>query len=75
MESILEAHNIRVERGGVQVLKVDHISVQAGEVLAVFGPNRAGKSTPLMVLSPLLPPPPGNPLFYGKKMGLEKTPA
>lgn len=73
MESILEAHNIRVERGGVQVLKVDHFSVQAGEVLAVIGPNGAGKSTLIMVLSQLLQPQQGNLFFKGKQLDWKNT--
>lgn len=73
MAVILEAQNIQVDRRGVNVLKVNHLSIQAGEVLAVIGPNGAGKSTLIMVLSQLLQPQEGKLIFKGKPLDWKNT--
>ena len=51
---VLEAHKLIIERGGRQILNLDHLQVFDGETLAVIGPNGAGKSTLLLALSRLL---------------------
>jgi tungstate transport system ATP-binding protein len=43
-----------IERGGHQILRVDHLQIQEGEVLAVVGPNGAGKTTFLLALCQLI---------------------
>lgn len=53
---MLELREVRVARGGTEVLRGVALAVQPGEVLAVIGPNGAGKSTLLHVLSGALRP-------------------
>ncbi|WP_291272546.1 ABC transporter ATP-binding protein [Geothrix sp.] len=52
---LLEARNLQVHRGRVQVLAVPELDLRAGEVLALMGPNGAGKSTLMLALAGLLP--------------------
>ncbi|MEX2238446.1 MAG: ABC transporter ATP-binding protein [Dehalococcoidia bacterium] len=47
----IEAHKLRVVRGGHEILSVGHLGVADGEVLAVIGPNGAGKSTLVQCLA------------------------
>jgi tungstate transport system ATP-binding protein len=51
---ILEVENLRIRRGGVQVLDLPRFSVAAEEKVAVVGPNGAGKSSLLLGLACLL---------------------
>ena len=55
MTPLLEADSIDVVRGGRRVLENVSVAVQAGEALAVVGPNAAGKSTLVRALAGLLP--------------------
>ena len=48
------------------VLKVDHLDIQAGEVLALLGPSGAGKSTLLRLLNFLELPSAGQISFRGQ---------
>jgi tungstate transport system ATP-binding protein len=50
---VLEARTLAVFQGGVQVLDVPELSIQAGSVLAVIGPNGSGKTTLLKTLAAL----------------------
>lgn len=54
MSIILTAKNLRIRRGGVQVLDLPDFSVAAEEKVAVVGPNGAGKSSLLLGLACLL---------------------
>lgn len=54
MNNILDVENLRIRRGGVQVLDLPHFSVAAEEKVAVVGPNGAGKSSLLLGLACLL---------------------
>ena len=54
--------------GGAEVLAVERLSVQRGEVLAVVGPNGSGKSTLLRVLNLLEAPTEGAIRFDGKPL-------
>lgn len=54
MSGILEIKDLRIRRGGVQVLDLPHFSVAAEEKVAVIGPNGAGKSSFLLGLACLL---------------------
>jgi tungstate transport system ATP-binding protein len=52
----LEINNLRLARGGREVLNLDHLSLPRGETLALIGPNGAGKSTLLLALAALMRP-------------------
>ena len=54
MTSILEVEDLRIRRGGVQVLDLPRFSVAGEEKVAVVGPNGAGKSSLLLGLACLL---------------------
>ncbi|RME89200.1 MAG: ABC transporter ATP-binding protein [Anaerolineae bacterium] len=68
MSALLELRGLRVRREGRLVLRVDHLTVEEGEVLAVIGPNGSGKSTLLLTLARLLRPDEGTVLFRGQKV-------
>ena len=52
--SLLEIHNLSVSRSGKKVLSVPQLDIQEGEVLAVVGPNGAGKITLLLAINRLI---------------------
>jgi iron complex transport system ATP-binding protein len=51
---LLEASGVSVERGGLSVLHGVSLRLDAGDALALVGPNAAGKSTLVRALSGLL---------------------
>ncbi|MDX1523899.1 MAG: phosphate ABC transporter ATP-binding protein, partial [Anaerolineae bacterium] len=55
------------------VLKLDHLEIQAGEILAVVGPSGAGKSTLLRLLN-FLEQPTSGAIFYNGKSYRGKPP-
>ncbi len=65
---ILEVCGLKVSRGGVPVLDVHELSVEAGEFLSIIGANGTGKSTLLLSLAGLMRYDSGELLFYGKKV-------
>jgi len=65
---ILEAINLKVERGGTLLLDLPALSIEKGEILALIGPNGAGKTTLLQTLSFLLQPFHGEIFFNGKQI-------
>ncbi len=50
----IEVRDIRVHRGGHEVLQVEHLDIPAG-VTALVGPNGSGKSTLLHAIADVLP--------------------
>lgn len=58
--------DVRVVRGGHEVLAVDALDVHPGEVFTVVGPNGAGKSTLVQVLALLDRPTNGDVMFNGE---------
>jgi tungstate transport system ATP-binding protein len=67
-ETLLQARNLQVHRGGAKVLEVPVLDLRAGEVLALMGPNGAGKSTLLLALAGLLPPTAGELRFRNTRL-------
>ena len=66
MSIILEVEDLRIRRGGVQVLDLPRFSVAAEEKVAVVGPNGAGKSSLLLGLACLLRRETGTICFRGE---------
>jgi len=52
---LVELEDVRVDRGGVEVLEVPSFRLHASELVALLGPNGSGKSTLLLSLMGLLP--------------------
>lgn len=64
----LEASEVTLAHGGVEVLKGASLVVPKGTMVAVLGPNGSGKTTLLMVLAGLLSPDGGEVLVDGKPL-------
>ncbi len=52
--SVLDVKNLRVDRGGVQILDIPSFSLHAKEFVSLIGPNGAGKSTLLLAFMGLI---------------------
>ncbi|HOS96798.1 MAG TPA: ABC transporter ATP-binding protein [Deltaproteobacteria bacterium] len=63
---ILEVRGLKVSRGGVPVLDISELTVQAGEFLSLIGPNGTGKSTLLLGLAGLVKRNAGEIRFHGR---------
>ncbi|MDR3673813.1 MAG: ABC transporter ATP-binding protein [Holophaga sp.] len=68
MTPALEARGLTVLRGGVQVLDIPALELQAGAVLALIGPNGSGKTTLLKTLACLQEPASGSLRFQGQPL-------
>lgn len=69
MTAIVQATGVAVRRGKREVLHGIDVTVNAGEALAVVGPNAAGKSTLLRALCGLLPLAAGSVSIAGRALG------
>lgn len=67
---LLEVTDLAVRRGGIRVLDVPRLAVEAGTVLSLIGPNGAGKSTLLLALATLLRAERGIIRFKGAEIAL-----
>jgi branched-chain amino acid transport system ATP-binding protein len=65
---MLEVHHLDSFYGELQVLRQVSLHVEAGEVVAMFGPNGHGKSTLLKAISGLHPPAGGSVIFNGQEL-------
>lgn len=65
MSFLLEVENLRVCRGGVQVLELPYFAMRAEEKVAIVGPNGAGKSSLLLSLACLIERSSGRICFQG----------
>jgi tungstate transport system ATP-binding protein len=54
MSFLLEVEDLRIRRGGVQVLELPYFSMNAEEKVGIVGPNGAGKSSLLLGLACLI---------------------
>jgi tungstate transport system ATP-binding protein len=68
---LVEIDNLRVNRGDIAALHLEHLDIYRNEVLAVVGPNGAGKSTLLLTLARLLKPENGRILLEGRPVDSE----
>jgi len=66
--TMIEIHDLLIQRNGRDVLRVDALDIQRGETLTVVGPNGAGKSTLLLALARLLKPSHGEISYDGKSL-------
>lgn len=65
---ILEVEDLKIRRGGVQVVNLARFSVLAEEKVAVIGPNGAGKSSLLLSLACLISRDAGRIKFDGNEI-------
>lgn len=70
---LLEARELTVVRGGVQVLYVPSFVLRENEVLSLIGPNGAGKSTLLLTLASLLEPSAGEVRYRGELIASDRS--
>lgn len=70
---LLEAHNLSLQRGGVDVLKGVSLTVRENDVLALIGSNGAGKTSLLLALARLLPVNKGDLLVNGEAVRGERA--
>ncbi len=66
MSALLEIRDLTVRRDKRQVLAINALTVEKGEILAVIGPNGTGKSSLLLTLARLLQPEKGEILWQGR---------
>jgi tungstate transport system ATP-binding protein len=66
MSSLLDIRDLVVSRDGRQVLGIQSLTVEKGEVLAIVGPNGTGKSSLLLTLARLLQPEKGELHWQGR---------
>ncbi|HYW87598.1 MAG TPA: ATP-binding cassette domain-containing protein, partial [Chloroflexota bacterium] len=54
--TLLALEDVYVRYGGVQALRGVSLTVHAGEIVALLGPNGSGKTTTLRAISGLVAP-------------------
>lgn len=67
-ETLLQLHNVSVHYGRVKALDGVDISLDEGEIVALMGPNAAGKSTVLKTIFGLAPVHSGTVLWHEKEI-------
>jgi iron complex transport system ATP-binding protein len=75
VSALVEARGLSVRRGERTVLEAVELRVEAGEGVAVVGPNAAGKSTLLRALCGLIPPAQGEVRFDGRELASHRRAA
>lgn len=67
--AVLDVCNLRVKRGGAEVVNVPSFSLFKNETVALIGPNGAGKSSFMLALAALHTQTSGEILYYGQAIG------
>ena len=65
---VLEVRDLKVSRGGVEVINIPSFSLYEHETMALIGPNGSGKSSFLLSLASLLRPEFGQITFRGEPL-------
>jgi tungstate transport system ATP-binding protein len=65
---VLEVRDLKVSRGGVEVINIPAFSLYEHETMALIGPNGSGKSSFLLSLAGLLRPEFGQITFRGEPL-------
>lgn len=71
--SVLDLKDLRVDRGGVQILDIPSFSLQENEFVSLIGPNGAGKSTLLLSIMGLIGKRSGSLLYRGEEIRSEAS--
>jgi tungstate transport system ATP-binding protein len=66
--SVLDLKDLRVDRGGVQILEIPSFSLYENEFVSLIGPNGAGKSTLLLAVLGLLKRKSGTLCYRGEEV-------
>lgn len=74
MTAAYEMVGLQKSYDGRKVLDIDHLEIDAGEILAIVGPSGAGKSTLLRILNFLETPDRGELRFFGQGVDFLKVP-
>ena len=67
--AIIEAENIRMSFGALQVLKGVSVSIMPGEIVTIVGASGAGKTTFLQISGTLMKPTGGHVIINGTEVG------
>jgi ABC-2 type transport system ATP-binding protein len=71
METIIETHGLTRRFGGLTAVNHLDLTIGAGEIFGLVGPDGAGKTTTLRLLSGLLAPSEGRAIVAGRDVGRE----
>jgi len=70
---VLDLKNLRVDRGGVQILDIPSFSLHRNEFVSMIGPNGAGKSTLLLSIMGLIKRESGTLQYRGEEIRSESA--
>jgi len=70
-QNVFNLKDLRVDRGGVQILDIPSFSLHENEFVSLIGPNGAGKSTLLLSIMGLIKRQSGTLEYRGREIGTE----
>jgi len=73
LASVFDLKELRVDRGGVQILDIPSFSLHENEFVSLIGPNGAGKSTLLLSVMGLIKRKSGSVLYRGQEIRSEAS--